>query len=211
MARLAANATGVPETTIRSALRRTKSVASSGTRSDFCSANRYSMVIFCPSIHPSLRSSWRNTSTRTALPEGGSRPENLCGRFSCLLRFGGTEEPRAKRSRGRSFSFLLLLPNCPETNRRIENPKCFYFITRSARASTLQYCRRRFASAVFLLNRLSVITPLYLTEPATWSINFDSSISLLAARSLMARAINAMYENGVFSLSKKSVSKINKR
>ena len=55
MARLAANATGVPETTIRSALRRTKSVASSGTRSDFSSANRYSMVIFCPSIHPSLR------------------------------------------------------------------------------------------------------------------------------------------------------------
>ena len=35
----------------------------------FCSANRYSMVIFFPSIHPSLLSSCRNASTRAALPE----------------------------------------------------------------------------------------------------------------------------------------------
>ena len=66
---LAANAGGVPVTTIRSTLRRTKSAASSGRRSGFCSANRYSMVIFFPSIHPSLLSSCRNASTRTALPE----------------------------------------------------------------------------------------------------------------------------------------------
>ena len=48
VALLAANAAGVPEATIRSTLRRTKSAASSGRRSGFCSANRYSMVIFFP-------------------------------------------------------------------------------------------------------------------------------------------------------------------
>jgi ABC-type uncharacterized transport system substrate-binding protein len=41
--------------------------ASSGARSGFCSANRYSMVIFFPLIHPSLLSSCRNASTRAAL------------------------------------------------------------------------------------------------------------------------------------------------
>ena len=41
----------------------------------FSSANRYSMLIFFPSIHPSLLSSCRNASTRTAIPEAvlGSR------------------------------------------------------------------------------------------------------------------------------------------
>ena len=58
----AANADGPPVTTIRSTLRRTRSAASSGRRSVFCSANRYSMVIFFPSIHPSLLSSCRNAS-----------------------------------------------------------------------------------------------------------------------------------------------------
>ena len=65
----AANAAGPPVTTIRSTLRRTRSAASSGRRSGFCSPNRYSMVIFFPSIHPSLLSSCRNASKRTALPE----------------------------------------------------------------------------------------------------------------------------------------------
>ena len=65
----AANADGPDVATIRSTLRRTKSAASSGRRSDFCSANRYSRVIFFPSIHPSLLSSCRNASTRAALPE----------------------------------------------------------------------------------------------------------------------------------------------
>ena len=37
-----------PETTIRSTLRRTRSAASSGSRSRFSSANRYSMAMFCP-------------------------------------------------------------------------------------------------------------------------------------------------------------------
>src|SRR5215467_1964021 len=65
----AANGVGPPEATIRSTLRRTRSAASSGRRSGVCSANRYSMVIFFPSIQPSLLSSCRNASTRTALPE----------------------------------------------------------------------------------------------------------------------------------------------
>ena len=69
VALLAANAARVPATTIRSTLRRTRSAASSGRRSVFCSANRYSMAIFFPSIHPSLLISCRNASTRTALPE----------------------------------------------------------------------------------------------------------------------------------------------
>ena len=69
VARLAANADPVDVTTIRSTLRRTNSAASSGRRSAFPSANRYSMTIFFPSIHPSLLSSCRNASTRTALPE----------------------------------------------------------------------------------------------------------------------------------------------
>ena len=70
LAPFAANASGAPVTTIRSTLRRTRSAASSsGERSFFCSANRYSMVMFFPSIHPSLLSSCRNTSARTALPE----------------------------------------------------------------------------------------------------------------------------------------------
>ena len=46
----AANGVGPPEVTIRSTLRRTRSAASSGNRSSFCSANRYSMAMFCPSM-----------------------------------------------------------------------------------------------------------------------------------------------------------------
>jgi hypothetical protein len=66
---LAANADGPDVITIRSTFRRTSSAASSGSRSSFCSANRYSIVIFFPSIQPSLRSSCRNASKRTAIPE----------------------------------------------------------------------------------------------------------------------------------------------
>ena len=65
----AANAGGGDATTIRSTLRGTRSAASSGRRSSFRFANRYSMVMFFSSIHPSVRSSWRNASKRTALPE----------------------------------------------------------------------------------------------------------------------------------------------
>ncbi len=69
VALFAANAAAVAVTTIRSTLRRTKSAASSGRRSRFPSANRYSMAIFFPSIQPSLLSSCRNASKRTAIPE----------------------------------------------------------------------------------------------------------------------------------------------
>src|SRR5262245_34130233 len=65
----AANAGTADETTIRSTFRRTRSAASSGRRSFFCSANRYSMVMFFPSIHPSLLSSCRNASKKTAILE----------------------------------------------------------------------------------------------------------------------------------------------
>jgi len=67
--RLAANADPVDAPTMTSTLSRTSSVANSDRRSCFCSANRYSMVTFFPSIHPSLVSSCRNASTRTALAE----------------------------------------------------------------------------------------------------------------------------------------------
>src|SRR5262245_39908119 len=69
VALLDANAATVPATTITSTFRRTKSAASSGNRWPFCSANRYSKAILFPSIHPSLLSSCRNASKRTALPE----------------------------------------------------------------------------------------------------------------------------------------------
>src|SRR4029450_6922919 len=69
VALLAANPSTVPPTTIRSTFRRTKSPVSSGRRSRFCSANRYSMVIFFPSIQPSLLSSCRNASKSPAIPE----------------------------------------------------------------------------------------------------------------------------------------------
>jgi hypothetical protein len=65
----AASTTGAVVTTIRSTLRRTRSAASSGRRSDFCSANQYSMTILFPSIHPRLLSSCRNASKRTAILE----------------------------------------------------------------------------------------------------------------------------------------------
>ena len=64
----AANGVGPPETTIRSTLRRTRSAARSGSRPGFPSANRYSTLIFFPSIQPRLLSSCRNASTRTVLP-----------------------------------------------------------------------------------------------------------------------------------------------
>ena len=82
VALFAANAGGVPVTTIRSTLRRTKSAASSGRRSAFASANRYSMVIFFPSIHPSLLSSCRNAPRGPRYRKQCFYPGNLCGRFS---------------------------------------------------------------------------------------------------------------------------------
>src|SRR5262245_26445851 len=71
----ASNVGPSPVVTIRSTLRRTNSAASSGRRPGFCSANLYTKAIFFPSIQPSLLSSCRNASTRTALPAAvlGSR------------------------------------------------------------------------------------------------------------------------------------------
>src|SRR5207247_20370 len=73
---LAANTGALPTATIRFTFRRTKSAASSGRRSGFCSANRYSMAIFFPSIQPNLLSSWRNASVRTAIPEAELESRN---------------------------------------------------------------------------------------------------------------------------------------
>ena len=82
------------ETTIRSTLRRTRSAASSGRRSFFPSANRYSTAIFFPWIHPSLRISCQNASKRTAMPEAVLESRKPMRKiFRRLLRGSG----RAKR------------------------------------------------------------------------------------------------------------------
>ena len=82
VALLAAEAAAAPVTTIRSTLRRTRSAASSSRRSCFCSANRYSMMIFFPSIHPSVVSSCRNAPHRPRYRKQCLDPGYLCGRFS---------------------------------------------------------------------------------------------------------------------------------
>ena len=110
VALLAANAAGVPVTTIRSTLRRTKSAASSGRRSFFPSANRYSMVIFFPSIQPSLLSSCRNASKRTAIPEAVLHPGNLCGRFSLsAARRRNAQSAKSMAQRARTEDSLLTI------------------------------------------------------------------------------------------------------
>ena len=88
VASFAANAGGSPVVTIKSTLRRTKSAASSGNRSRFCSANRYSMVIFFPSTHPSLLNSCRKVSTRTDMPDavlGSRKPMRKIFPVCCAL------------------------------------------------------------------------------------------------------------------------------
>ena len=83
----AANADGSPVITIKSTLRRSKSAVSSGNRSRFCPENRYSMMRFFPSIQPSLLSSCRNASKRTAIPEAVLCIQKTdAGDFPCLLR-----------------------------------------------------------------------------------------------------------------------------
>ena len=109
VALLAANAGAVPVTTIRSTLRRTKSAASSGWRSDFCSANRYSMMRFFPSIHPSL-------SALAGTPPRGPRyqkqcfyPGNRCGGFSLAAARGrrGQKSERAAASNQKRMDFIM--------------------------------------------------------------------------------------------------------
>ena len=108
---LAANAGRVPATTIRSTLRRTSSAASSGRRSGFSSANRYSMVIFFPSIQPSLLSSCRNASKRTALPEAvlaSRKPMRKIFPACCALAMG-PEITMAVASSQMTMDFIMEL------------------------------------------------------------------------------------------------------
>jgi hypothetical protein len=65
LVRLAANGVGPPEVTIRSTFRRTSSAANSCNRSFFCSANRYSMLMFSHRI-----SICRWAAGATATPRG---------------------------------------------------------------------------------------------------------------------------------------------
>src|SRR5262245_10137009 len=86
----AANAGGGEETTIRSTLRRTRSAASSGRRSFFCSANRYSMVIFFPLNPPKLAEFlpelvYHDRATRRSACDQETYAED----FALLLRVGG--------------------------------------------------------------------------------------------------------------------------
>src|SRR5262245_7942029 len=105
----AANAATADVTTIRSTLRRTRSAASSGRRSFFCSANRYSMAILFPSIHPSLVSSCRNASTRTALPEAvllSRKP--MRGTFPACCARADTLSAKSKAQRVRNMIFFFM-------------------------------------------------------------------------------------------------------
>ena len=86
----------------------------------FCSANRYSMAIFFPSIHPSLLSSCRNASKRTALPEAvleSRKPMRKIFPVCCASAKGVViskdSEPvsQTKMLSDHSFSLLFLLTN----------------------------------------------------------------------------------------------------
>ena len=168
----AANAVGAPVTTIRSTLRRTKSAASSGRRSGFCSANRYSMVIFFPSIHPSLLSSCRNASKRTALPEAvlaSRKPMRKIFPVCCASPCPAHHEHDDDCKKPHPFSILdfrfsivgsknrklaskkfhsCVFSRNPKS--KIENPKC-YLMTLSARASTFGGIVRPICLAAFRL------------------------------------------------------------
>jgi hypothetical protein len=82
VAPFAANRVDPPEATSRSTFNRTSSVASSDRRSFFCSANRYSMMRFFPSIHPSSRSSAETPPRGPRSPKQCLNLGNLCGRLS---------------------------------------------------------------------------------------------------------------------------------
>ena len=115
VAPFAANGVGPPEVTIRSTFRRTSSAASSGSRSRFCSANRYSMVIFFP----------QSTQACAALAETPPRgpryrkqcyyPGNLCGRFSL------SAAPRADEQSAKSIALSARPINC---FRHEVSPRC---------------------------------------------------------------------------------------
>ena len=117
VALLAANAGPTVVTTIRSTLRRTRSAACRGRLSFLPSVNRYSMVIFFPSIHPCLRISCRNASRRIALP--AAVPESRNPMRKLLPACCASTDPQSTKSMAQSaqrtnFSFstngVFLMP-----------------------------------------------------------------------------------------------------
>src|SRR5499426_1315479 len=106
----AADADVGDEATIRSTLRRTSSTASSFRRSaPLLSANRYSMAIFFPSIHPSLLSSCRNASKRTALPEAVlTSRKPMRATFPVCSASAGEQSARSTADRVRTVIFLFM-------------------------------------------------------------------------------------------------------
>src|SRR5215467_6772195 len=104
--------------TIRSTLRRTNSAASSGRRSDFCSANRYSMVRFFPSVQPSLLISCWNAFTRTALPEAvplSRKPMRKIFPACCASTEPQSAKSMAQRVRTVILLFMVFLLSPPDT------------------------------------------------------------------------------------------------
>ena len=87
--------------TMISTLRRTSSAASSGYRSCFPSAYRYSMAMFCPSMYPSSRRASRIASARADSRAASTRRKiTYAGYFLRLLRISrevGSKEQGAKR------------------------------------------------------------------------------------------------------------------
>jgi hypothetical protein len=104
----AANGAVPPDVTIRSTLSRTNSAASSGKRSGFCSANRYSMVMFFPSIHPSLLSSCRNDLQENR-NTGSSAiiQETYVGDFPWLLRLNRIAKRKEHGAKSKDSDFSL--------------------------------------------------------------------------------------------------------
>jgi hypothetical protein len=86
---LAANAGSVDATTIRSTLRRTNSAASSGRRSCFCSANRYSKADIL-SLNPSKLAQLlaERLHKDRAARSGACIEETDAENLPCLLRVG---------------------------------------------------------------------------------------------------------------------------
>src|SRR4029453_4277449 len=112
-----------PTTTISLTLRPTKPAASSSCRSGpLFSANRYSMVRFFPSIQPSLFSSCRNASARTALPEAVLVSRKPMRRtFPVCCASADEQSPKSMAQRVRTVRFFFI---------------CFS-LSRSTRHSTL--------------------------------------------------------------------------
>ena len=80
------------------------------------SPNRYSMAILFPSIHPSLLSSCRNASKRTALPEDSAIIQvTYAGDFACLLRLGGEAKRKEHGAKSKNRDFFVHRLSLTET------------------------------------------------------------------------------------------------